>query len=194
MQHASANFWSYDRKVKSAWWQLPLQEWGGWSLTLAPAWYSSTWGPCRLTNCNFSKIICHYLFILRSNVSKRKSNPISLMKSLPIVREVRKWQHAMTQIWKRNWEGASKVTAPIRITRWHTWERFWSRGYEQLHKAPVTQALLGIGQQDAQTCFNSACWPEGGLDPGPQREVCGQIQTLPSVESQSAVDTIMKAH
>lgn len=68
----------------------------------------------------------------------------------------------MTQIWKRNWEGASKVAAGIRITRWHTWERFWSGGYEQLHMAPVSQALLGIGQQEAQACFNNACRSGGG--------------------------------
>lgn len=60
--------------------------------------------------------------------------------------------------------------------------------------APVSQALLGIGQQEAQARFNSTCRPGGGLDPGSQREACGQIQTLPSVEHQSAVDTIMEAH
>lgn len=103
------------------------------------------------------------LLQLRENVSKRKSNPISLIKSLPTAREVRKWQHAMTQIWKRNWDRASKVTAPIRITGWHTWERFWSGGYGQLHPAQVTRALLGIGQQDAQA-YNT-CWPGGGLGP-----------------------------
>ena len=128
-------------------------------------------------------------------LSKRKSNLISLMRCLPTAREVRKWQHALTQIWKRKWEGASRVTAPIRITGWHTWERFWSGGCgQQLPGAPVTQALHGIGQQDARACSNNTCWCGGGLDLGSHRAVWGQIQTLPSVESQSAADTIMKAH
>lgn len=128
-------------------------------------------------------------------LSKRKSNLISLMRCLPTAREVRKWQHALTQIWKRKWEGASRVTAPIRITGWHTWERFWSGGCgQQLHRAPVTQALHGIGQQDARACSNNTCWSGGGLDPGSHRGAWGQIQILPSVESQSAADSIMKAH
>lgn len=79
---------------------------------------------------------------------------------------------------------------------------FWKKDlkrtlYEQLHEAPVTQALLGIGQRDAQACSNNTClcgrMGEGGGVVSAVREECeDQIQTSPPPGSQSAADTIMK--
>lgn len=69
----------------------------------------------------------------------------------------------MTQIWKRSWEGAIKVTLRLLESQDDIRGRgFWGWSYEQLPEAPVTQALLGIGPQEAQACSNNTGLRWGG--------------------------------
>lgn len=118
-----------------------------WALKMSSEHWDSDSKPDLPSAC-YKFHLCH-----QCNTSNKTWNPILLIRRLITAREVSMPWHRSEE------EEKSQQVTSFRSTIWHTWERFWTGGFEQLCQALVTHALLRIGE----ACFkNTWLWSGAG--------------------------------